>query len=133
MWPNLTKTGVVALSADGLAAAKTAFEGTRAPVVPSVRDLGVDVCRGRRRQRARRQRVGQARQQADRVCRLPTGATFRSQVAAGLVVAGAAWGSAVDGLTASAARELLGLVHRALRRTWLSMGPRTDWTRRRRL
>ena len=114
---NLTKTGVVASSAAGLAAARAAFAGTGAPVVPSARDLGVDVCWGRRRQGTRRLRVGRARQQADRVSRLPTGPDFRSQVTAGLVVAGAAWGSAVDGLTASAARDLRRVVHRALMRS----------------
>ena len=41
--PNLSKTGVVASLAAGLAAARAAFAGTGAPVVPSVRDLGVDV------------------------------------------------------------------------------------------
>ena len=113
---NLTKTGVVASSAAGLTAARAAFAGTGAPVVPSVWDLGVDVCWGRRRQGARRQRVGRARQQADRVSRLPTGPSFRSQVAAGLVVAGAAWVSSVDGPTVSAGRELRSMVHRALTR-----------------
>jgi hypothetical protein len=43
---NLLKTGVVASSAAGLAAARAAFAGSGAPVVPSVRDLGVDVCWG---------------------------------------------------------------------------------------
>ena len=108
---NLTKTGVVASSAAGLTAARAAFAGTGAPAVPSVRDLGVDVCWG-----TRRQRVGRARQQADRVSRLPTGPSFRSQVAAGLVVAGAAWVSSVDGLTVSAGRELRSMVHRAVTR-----------------
>ena len=43
---NLTKTGVVASSAPGLAEARAAFAGSGALVVPSVRDLGVDVCWG---------------------------------------------------------------------------------------
>ena len=70
---NLTKTGVVASSAAGLAAARAAFADAGVPVVPSVRDLGVDVCWGRRRQGTRRQRLGRAKQQADRVSKLPSG------------------------------------------------------------
>ena len=104
------------MSAAGLASARAAFAGAGAPVAPSVRDLGVDVGWGRRRQRTRRQRVGRARLQADRVSRLPAGTAFKGQVAAGLLVAGAAWGAAVDGLTASAARGLKSMVHRALTR-----------------
>ena len=37
-------------------------------------------------------------------------------MAAAMLVAGAAWGSAVDGLAVSAARELRTMVHRALTR-----------------
>ena len=70
---NLAKTGVVASSAAGLAAARAAFADAGVPVVPSVRDLGVDVCWGRRRQGTRRQRLGRAKQQADRVSKLPSG------------------------------------------------------------
>ena len=80
---NLATSGVVASSAAGQGAARAAFAGTGAPVVPSVRDLGVDICWGRRRQRTRQQRVGRARKQADRVSRLPAGAGFRSQVVGG--------------------------------------------------
>jgi hypothetical protein len=76
---NLTKTGVVASSASGLAEAKAAFAGSGAPVVPSIRDLGVDVCWGRRRQQTRRQRVAKAKQQSYRAGRLPAGAAFRSR------------------------------------------------------
>ena len=101
---NLTKTGVVASSAAGLAAARAAFAGTGTPVVPSVRDLGVDDARGSAVPSSKR--IGSPGFPPD----------FRSQVAAGLVVAGAAWGSAVDGLTSSAARELRSVVHRALTR-----------------
>jgi hypothetical protein len=60
---NFTKTGVVASSAAELAEARAAFAGSGAPVVPSVRDLGVDVCWGRRRQQTRRQRVDKAKLQ----------------------------------------------------------------------
>jgi hypothetical protein len=106
--------GVVASA--GLAEAKAAFAGPGAPVVPSVRDLGVDVCWGRRRQQTRRQRVDKAKQQSYRAGRLPAGAAFKRQVAAAMMVARAAWGAAVDGLTASAARVLRTAVHRALTR-----------------
>ncbi len=87
--------------------------------------------------------MDKAKQQSYRVGRLPAAAAFRSQVAAAMMVAGAAWGAAVDGLTASAARVLRTVVHRALTRgvgarravevdlVFLCMGPRIGWTRRR--
>jgi hypothetical protein len=139
---NLVKTGVVASSACGLAAARAAFAGSGAPVVPSVRDLGVDVCWGRRRQQTRRQRVAKAKLQSHRAGRPPAGAAFRSQVAAAMMVAGAAWGASVDGLTVAAARTLRSAVHRALTRgvgarravevDLAFTARRIGWTRRRR-
>ena len=50
---NLAKSGVVASLAAGQGAARAAFEGSGAPVLPSVKGLGVNVCWGKRRQRAR--------------------------------------------------------------------------------
>ena len=123
---NLTKSGVVASSAAGQGVARAAFADTGAPVLPSIRDLGEDVCWGRRRQRTRQQRVGRARRQADRVSRLPAGARFRSQVAGGLLVAASAWGAAVDGLVKTTAREARSLVHRALVRG-SARGVRWKW------
>ena len=76
----------------------------------------VDVCWGRRRQRTLSQRVGRVRKQAGRVCKLPAGAAFRTQVAAGPTVAALAWGAAVDNMAPTTARELRNLVHRALMR-----------------
>ena len=60
--------------------------------------------------------MDKAKQQSYRAGRLPAGAAFRSQVAAAMMVAGAAWGASVDGLTASAARVLRTAVHNALTR-----------------
>ena len=84
---NLFKTGIAASSAKALAAARRAFAGSWVPVLASARDLGVDVCWGRRRPRARKQRVGKAHRQADRMARLLAGTAFTVQVAARLLVA----------------------------------------------
>ena len=111
---NREKTGMVASTPAAVAAARQAAEGLDLAVVDTVRDLGIDVSWGRRRQTTRKQRRRRAEDQAARLQRLPAGPAFRAQAAAALLVSASTYGTAVDGLTPSAASSLRRAVQQAL-------------------
>ena len=113
---NRSKSGVVVSTSAGRSAAVADFADSGVSVVCGVRDLGIDTCWGRRCQQTRHQRKKRASIQAERLQRLPSGASFRAQAAAALVVSAAAYGTQVDGLSPTAAAGLRRAVHKALNR-----------------
>ena len=111
---NPQKTGVVTTPGPITSAARAAFHDTGLPVVETVRDLGVDVCWGRRRQQTRQQRTRKTSLQSLRVQRLPCGPGFRAHVAAALLVSASTYGTEVDGLAPSVGRGLRRAAQKAL-------------------
>ena len=111
---NLSKTAVLTTSAATGHVARPAFAELGVDHRDTVRDLGVDVCWGRRRQTTRSARNKAMQQRADRLARLPSGPHFRGQAAAALLVAGGIYGTAIDGLAPSVGRGMRRAVRKAL-------------------
>ncbi|MCP4239057.1 MAG: hypothetical protein GY772_00675, partial [bacterium] len=109
--PSTTKYQVVASSA-ALRSVLAAELGV--DVTAHARDLGVDFNLGRRSRAVLEARMGVAAQRAARVAILPLGRLRRGVFVRAEVLATATYGSAVSGMTASAATHLRALCARAL-------------------
>ena len=111
---NTTKSGVVATPAKCAEHARRLMKRSRIPIVDSVRDLGLDTCWGRRRQKARNKRLQKQAAPAYRIACLPVEEHTRVNVASALLATSALYGVSAEGLSKGKEATLRTIIHAAI-------------------